>query len=44
MALHADLLVFTEFFPQAHEASCRGKLTEAGWGWHLVPPGSGCGS
>src|SRR5438874_2424387 len=36
IALSADVLVFTEFFPQQHESAFRAKLATAGWDQQLM--------
>jgi hypothetical protein len=41
IALGADIIVFTEFFPQEHEALFRATLTEAGLCHQVMSPNSG---
>lgn len=41
MSLDTDIMVFTEFYPRAQEASFRGALADAGWTHHLLSPPTG---
>jgi|WetSurSiteA1Bulk_404760.scaffolds.fasta_scaffold12003_2 hypothetical protein len=41
IALGSDVIVFNEFFPQAHETRFRATLTAAGWHHQLMSPDSG---
>src|SRR5438093_10280998 len=36
IAIGADLIVLTEFYPQRHEQSFRSRLAEAGWHFQLM--------
>jgi len=41
IALNADVLTFTEFYPQQHEEEFRRKLCEAGWRHQLISEETG---